>query len=701
MKLYKNLLLLGALPAMLASCSQDMDPENLSNEIQIVTSLNSTRAGIEDDSEIPTFMLKVVSNAGPKYSYYVAMKNEATGWKSYAITDQTTNENNVGDPVQMLWADSKTPITVSALSMNGQLLQQDDYNKALIVTESIQTSDSWVKQADILYAPPKMSLQTAMGGKVSLYFNHLKAKVKVKITMATEFNRVPGTTQNPIEYLKVNGTAVQRYFEPDYERWSDTSYTGEAEIVACPTAFTPGEGDSSKATAEYEALVIPSTLEGGKFGIAININGKTYTWNSPEALTFESNYCYTLPVTVGKDFLTVGNVLVSDWEEGAALEDGETDAEEMDVWDGTSVATGLTEGTGSAEDPYIIRTAAQLQYIAQRVNSGAGENPSFYKNYFRLESDIDLAGHEWTPIGSYNDGHGKSFSGAFNGNGHTIYNLAVNKTGTGDAAGLFGFIGPAFNNERTVKNLTIKGANIQADGHAGILGGTMSSVYPNNPAISNCHVSGTVTAGNNLGGLIGDVSYGGIYDCSANAIINGGNDCGALVGNSFKTDFINCSAAGKVSGTWSVGGFAGCLWYGSTAQYCTTSADVNATDWNVGGFTGWLGVQNEDDIENYMGAMIGCSASGKVSQDNGGAFDCRLGGLIGYMYYGTAFDCHFNGTLDTSKTYGNSYVGALIGYDVKGNETIACWYYGAKAGGANAIGVSGAPETSSHDITAK
>ena len=99
--------------------------------------------------------------------------------------------------------------------------------------------------------------------------------------------------------------------------------------------------------------------------------------------------------------------------------------------------------------------------------------------------------------------------------------------------------------------------------------------------------------------------------------------------------------------------------------------------------------------------MIGCSASGKVSQDNGGAFDCRLGGLIGYMYYGTAFDCHFNGTLDTSKTYGNSYVGALIGYDVKGNETIACWYYGAKAGGANAIGVSGAPETSSHDITAK
>lgn len=165
MKLYKNLLLLGALPAMLASCSQDMDPENLSNEIQIVTSLNSTRAGIEDDSEIPTFMLKVVSNAGPKYSYYVAMKNEATGWKSYAITDQTTNENNVGDPVQMLWADSKTPITVSALSMNGQLLQQDDYNKALIVTESSQTSDSWVKQADILYAPPKMSLQTAMGAR--------------------------------------------------------------------------------------------------------------------------------------------------------------------------------------------------------------------------------------------------------------------------------------------------------------------------------------------------------------------------------------------------------------------------------------------------------------------------------------------------------------------------------------------------------
>ncbi len=701
MKLYKNLLLLGALPAMLASCSQDMEPDNLSNEIQIVTSLNSTRAGIEDDSEIPTFMLKVVSNAGPKYSYYVAMKNEATGWKSYAITDQTTNEGNVGEPVQMLWADSKTPIVVSALSMNGQLLQLDDYNKALIVTESCQSSDSWVKQADMLFAPPKMSLQTAMDGKVSLYFNHLKAKVKVKVTMATEFNRVPGTSQNPIEFLKVNGTAVQRYFEPDYERWSDAGYTGEAEIVACPTAFTPGEGDSSKATAEYEALVIPSTLEGGKFGIAIKINGKTYTWNSPEALTFESNYCYTLPVTVGKDFLTVGNVLVSNWQEGAALEDGETDVEEMDVWDGTSVATGLTEGTGTEEDPYIISTAAQLQYIAQRVNSGAGENPSFYNKFFRLANDIDLGGHEWTPIGRYNEPNGNSFSGSFDGNGHTIYNLAVNKTGTNEAAGFFGFIGPAANSGYTVKNLTIKGANIQADRHAGILGGTMSSVYPNEPAISNCHVSGTVTAGYFLGGLIGAVSYGSIYDCSANAVVNGGNDCGVLVGNSFKSAFLNCSSAGKVTGTWAVGGFAGCLWYGSTAAYCSTSADVHGTDWNVGGFTGWLGVQNEDDIDNYKGYMIGCSASGKVSQVNNGTWESHLGGLIGYMYYGEAVDCRFTGTLDTSAVNGNQYVGALIGYDFKGNKTTACWYYGAKAGGANAIGVSGSPETSSHDITAK
>ncbi|HBC20858.1 MAG TPA: hypothetical protein DC009_01915 [Porphyromonadaceae bacterium] len=697
MKLYKNILLLGALPAMLASCSQDMEPDNWSNEIQVVTSLNSTRAGIEDDSEIPTFMLKVVSNAGPKYSYYVAMKNEATGWKSYAITDQTTTGDNVGEPVQMLWADSKTPITVSALCMNGQLLQKDGYDKALITTESCQSSDAWVKVADVLYAPPKMSLQTAMDGKVSLYFNHLKAKVKVKVTMATEFNRVPGTTQNPIEYLKVNGTAVQRYFEPDYERWSDASYTGESEIAACPTAFTPGEGDSSKATAEYEALVIPSTLEGGKFGIAININGKTYTWNSPEALTFESNYCYTLPVTVGKDFLTVGNVLVSDWEEGAALEDGETDAEEMDVWDGTSVATGLTEGTGTEEDPYIIRTAAQLQYIAQRVNSGAGENPSFYNKFFRLANDIDLGGHEWTPIGRYNEPNGNSFSGSFDGNGHTIYNLAVNKTGTNEAAGFFGFIGPAANNGHTVKNLTIKGANIQADRQAGILGGIMNSVYPNEPAISNCHVSGTVTAGYFLGGLIGSVSYGSIYDCSANTVVNGGNDCGALVGNSFKTKFINCSAAGKVSGTWAVGGFTGCLWYGSTAKYCTTSADVNATDWNVGGFTGRLG----DDIDEYKGYMIGCSASGKVSQVNNGTWESRLGGLIGYMYYGEAVDCCFTGTLDTSAVNGNQYVGALIGYDFKDNKTTACWYYSAKAGGANAIGVSGAPETSSHDITAK
>ena len=39
------------------------------------------------------------------------------------------------------------------------------------------------------------------------------------------------------------------------------------------------------------------------------------------------------------------------------------------AWDG-SVASGFASGNGSAQNPYVIATGAQLAYFAQSVNGG-------------------------------------------------------------------------------------------------------------------------------------------------------------------------------------------------------------------------------------------------------------------------------------------------------------------------------------------
>ena len=66
------------------------------------------------------------------------------------------------------------------------------------------------------------------------------------------------------------------------------------------------------------------------------------------------------------------------------------------------------EGTGKADNPYLLSTAAELLEFAEK----AAADPNICAT---LTADISLAGETWTPIGSY--------AGTFDGNYHCISNL--------------------------------------------------------------------------------------------------------------------------------------------------------------------------------------------------------------------------------------------------------------------------------------
>ena len=161
---------------------------------------------------------------------------------------------------------------------------------------------------------------------------------------------------------------------------------------------------------------------------------------------------------------------------------------EDSAWDG-NIATAFAGGRGTENDPYQIADGAQLAYLASEVNKGQ----PYENSYFVLTADIDLANHDWTPIGnSFSDAlFGGTdyhlFAGNLDGKGHTISNISMGAESSpleSDVFGLFGATGGKLSNVNldgvtiygTAKNDNVSGYVI---GLAGALAGSASGPIEN------------------------------------------------------------------------------------------------------------------------------------------------------------------------------------------------------------------------------
>lgn len=263
---------------------------------------------------------------------------------------------------------------------------------------------------------------------------------------------------------------------------------------------------------------------------------------------------------------------------------------ETDVWDGTT-ASGFAGGTGAENDPWLIENAEQLAYLAQQVNNGT----DYRRNHFRLVSDLDLSGNEWTPIGTY----GKLFWGGFDGGGHTITGMTI--TGDGDYVGLFGECRNFTTPSSYIKSVTVKRANISGHSHVGAIAGEGAN-------ISDCYsIENTICAAWCVGGI-----------------------CGSLTGN-----ISGCYNSSSVSGNSTAGGIMGSASYNGTVgvvEYCYNigAVTVRQQDSSVGGITG--ASANRYNISNCLncGKITG---NGKNVGGIAGSTDSNYMNFIGNCYY--------------------------------------------------------------------
>ena len=221
-----------------------------------------------------------------------------------------------------------------------------------------------------------------------------------------------------------------------------------------------------------------------------------------------------------------------------------------------------------------------------------------------LDTDLTLTG-EWTPIGT---AWNNSYTGTFNGGGHTITGLTV--TGSDQYVGLFGHIGSG----GTVKDVTLEEVKIESNHSSGNVGGVAGWSYGN---IENCSVSGSVS-------------------------VSGTNSiAGGVVGYQWGGSITGCSSSATVQGTGGVGGVVGRTNSGATLTACYSTENVT--------------LESNNSDNNYAGGVVGsnggsstliaCYATGNVIGTGTGTGSIYVGGITGDNS-GTLTACyHANGTV--------------------------------------------------------
>jgi len=266
----------------------------------------------------------------------------------------------------------------------------------------------------------------------------------------------------------------------------------------------------------------------------------------------------------------------------------------------------LWEGSGEPNDPFLIRTAEQLDRI--------GTHSRWWSKHFKLTADIDLSGYDGRngraafQVIAPGD-KAESWTGVFDGNDHVVSNFTYVSSRPGHG----GFFGRMATPDAEIKRLKLVGSRVERmradlDDRVGSLVGFLEE-----GTVAACSADGAGVGGKvRVGGLVGENVNGTIVNCYADAHVSGIDDVGGLVG--YNSGYVSASfSVGTVSGEgWGIGGLAGSNNPGGVVVQCYSLAAVGGVE-RVGGLVG----------DNNGGTVTQCYSSGAV----GGRWD--VGGLVG------------------------------------------------------------------------
>lgn len=299
------------------------------------------------------------------------------------------------------------------------------------------------------------------------------------------------------------------------------------------------------------------------------------------------------------------------------------------------VAPDEFEGDGSAANPYLIKSFADIQKVKNAVDK---ELYDYTGVTLKLANDIDM-----TDAGSFYglsvNGANYAFNGTFDGDGHSIKNWTVNRsfTAAGYASGTENLMAALF--IYTGKDAVIK--NLKIDKSCSIAGGSVVSsvVAYNNGTVSNCRnyapvkgvkqyvagivayntADGTVSNCYNAGTVTaGSTIAGGVVGYNLGLLTLSQNDGAVLVDSltSYVSDLTKLKTAG---GVVALNGatVSNCANYG----YVRAAGEVggivgsNASNTTITGVISGGVVETTNDLKT-IGAVIGSTQTTNLTFAN-------------------------------------------------------------------------------------
>ena len=476
--------------------------------------------------------------------------------KEYTVTASTDFKSATlsreNDPYY--WT-SRDPITVSAWC---------PFDKADITQmPAVKVAEDQSKLADF----QNSDFISAENRKVefnnpTLEFTHRTARVTIELKPGTGFTSVASATVSLVSLSADNGnpTAIKTY-------------------------------NASGNT--YEALTAPQTVAAGKPFVKVELGGGTFYFRPQNNVVLEAGSRYKYTVKVNATGLTLEGCTIGSWVDGGG-ESGE--AEDLGYIYDSNTKT------------YTVYNANGLMNIAELVNGGKSDIN------ITIDTDIDLTGKDWTPIGTDYD---NSYKGTFDGGGHTITGLTF--TTNDEYAGLFGWL----NRAGTVKNVVMEGVQI-----------TSNQIY-----------------GGSIGGVVG-YSWGTIENCSVSGSVSGTVYVGGVVGAQIGGSITGCSSSATVKGTVDVGGVAGQTNSSATLTACyatgNVTIEINPAKNIAGGSL--VGM-------NAGSSLLACYATGNVTSTGSSTGKVHIGGFLGNNYT-TVTACYWKNNHEQGIGYNRESTGA-------------------------------------------
>ena len=434
-----------------------------------------------------------------------------------------------------------------------------------------------------------------------------------------------------------------------------------AQVKAGHWLIDPTDYHIGGATPDITGATLSSNLATSDITIATSASGSgngdifvrdNVTWTSGHILTLSAHRNIEILATLdasgdagGKVALKFGQGNASGIIDGKAATysfglTGSGFTGKINLQAGPNFSTQL--GSDAPPVEYIVITALGN---VESSNDGSlqGMRGNLSENY-ALGANINAGGtstwdsdgpdvyYGFAPIGN----QGTPFTGRFDGLGHTITNLTINRPDT-DYVGLFGSADSAH-----IANVGLVGGSLAGHSEVGALVG-----YKQNGVIIQSYATGNVSGRDyDVGGLVGWNEGGTISQSYATGSVEGIDYVGGLVGWNDSGTISQSYATARVSGSRILGGLVAGNDSGNIIQSYATG-NVSGTDNTVGGLVGY----------NWDGSIEQSYATGDVTGGN------KVGGLVGRNYN--------NGTIEqsyaTGSVTGSDSVGGLVGYKDNGS----------------------------------